>query len=92
VVYAVGFMAHFEAFNLSNYVRSVVSHSNEASANAFLVVGVLDPPDQFSSADANLKKIFQLDLLFNQLKALFLIFLLIQKPFAVLSFTLVVTI
>lgn len=62
---AVGFVAEFESFNLADNVGSVVGDAHKATANALLIVRVLDPAHEFASTDANLLKVFHFDLFFN---------------------------
>lgn len=88
LVYSVSLVADFKAFNLTYHIAAVVGHSEEAAADALLVVRVLNPTYQVTSADAYLLKVFKFHWLVDH-RQIFRLVLLTQS-FAVLRFTLIV--
>lgn len=67
VVHSVRLVTKFKSLDLTDDIRSVISDTHKTPANALLIVGVLNPSHKFSTADANLLKVFHLDLFLYQM-------------------------
>lgn len=59
MVDSISFSADFESLNLTNYIIPLVSHSYKPSSDALLIIRMVNPPNQVTSANTNLLKIFK---------------------------------